>query len=327
MPPNKTSATWLQRLYRRMTGMPVIGPLLALPLSLYRLPAMRRQLQHHLTDSLQQLHQHSAALDRQQQQLHQHGTALDRQQQKLHQYGTALDRQQQQLQEDASRAVPAEIYRYLQDQFRGSRDELEKRLLTYVPLFQNLPPYPWDVPLVDLGSGRGEWLDLLARNAVPARGVDSNIEMINHCRQQRLDVVASGALEYLKGFSDNVVPAITSFHLVEHLTPPILVELLRECFRVLRPGGLLLFETPNPENYQVSSYYFHLDPTHLRPLPPPLSTHLVHALGFDRIRVIRAAAADTSQLFADPRLNDLFCVSMDYAVAAYKPELSADAGN
>jgi SAM-dependent methyltransferase len=218
---------------------------------------------------------------------------------------------------------PEEIYQYLQDQFRGSRQELENRLTQYVPLFQVLLPQPWPWPVVDLGCGRGDWLALLGRHNIPARGVDASREMIDACRLRGLDVVGGDALDYLQQLPENLAPAITAIQLIEHLPPPVLVALLKESFRVLRPGGLLLLETPNPENFQVSAYYFYLDPTHKHPIPPPLATYTMAAVGFTGIRVLRPEAYEPP-IFEDPRLNRFFCVAMDYAAIGYKPH--ADKG-
>lgn len=299
--------SYFRRGYQWAINLPGIGPLLALPLSLYRLPQLRR------------------ALLQQQQQLgvqNQHLTQLQQQSAEQQQgliFALDLWRQHEiRFQQQASRVIPDDIYRHLQEQFRGSQGDLEKRLQQYVPLFQELSPADWDYPLCDLGCGRGEWLNLLFHSGVPARGIDNNAQMIDTCRASNLDVVAGDAFDFLSRLPDSSVPAITAIQVVEHLSPPLFIQWLKEIYRVLHPGGILLFETPNPENIQVSSYYFRLDPTHVQPLPPPLATHTASAIGFEQIKVLRPEIYDPPE-FEDPRLNHFFSVSMDYAVVARKP--------
>ena len=297
MPPDLPSATRvsyfdrLRRIYRRLAALPVWGRFVALPLSLYRLPA--------LADQVRRI---EAQLD---------GERRAR---------LALA---ERFHREAACAYPDDIYQFLEEQFRGSRDDLEKRLIHYLPLVQSLPAPPWPLPLVDLGCGRGEWIELLARHGIPARGVDCSPQMISVCQQRGLDVAAADALEFLKGLPDEQVPAVSAIQFIEHLQPPMVAELLQEVFRVLRPGGLVLLETPNPENVQVSAYYFRLDPTHRHPVPPPLTTHTMAAVGFIHIRVLRPEIFDPP-IFEDPRLNRFFCASMDYAAYGYKPDAHPD---
>lgn len=313
--------SFFRHCYRWAINLPGIGPLLALPLSLYRLPALRRNMLQlhqqviaqgqHLTDLQQQSIVHSQQLVQQKQQSAEQEQGLIFGLEQLQKLDSCFHQQ-------SSRVIPDDIYRHLQEQFRGSQGDLEKRLQQYVPLFQELSPTHWNYPLCDLGCGRGEWLNLLFHSGVPARGIDNNVQMIDTCRARNLDVVADDAFDFLSRLPDSSVPAITAIQVVEHLSPPMFIQWLKEIYRVLRPGGILLFETPNPENIQVSSYYFRLDPTHVQPLPPPLATHTASAIGFEQIKVLRPEIYDPPE-FEDPRLNHFFSVSMDYAVVARKP--------
>jgi O-antigen chain-terminating methyltransferase len=116
--------------------------------------------------------------------------------------------------------------------------------------------------------------------------------------------------------------AVTAFHIIEHLSFGTLVALLDEALRVLAPGGVLLFETPNPANLQVGSRYFYFDPTHRNPLPSETMTMLAEARGFVRIRIEplhpmteRFDAADAA---LGAQLDALLHGPMDYALIAYK---------
>jgi len=124
-----------------------------------------------------------------------------------------------------------------------------------------------DSPILDIGCGRGEWLELLKENNLNARGLDLNQVMVRMCRDKGLNVEEGEALSFLKSLPDSSLGAVTGFHLIEHYGFEFLVKLLGEILRVLKPGGIVIFETPNPGNILVGSCNFYIDPTHNKPLP------------------------------------------------------------
>jgi SAM-dependent methyltransferase len=123
-------------------------------------------------------------------------------------------------------------------------------------------------PVLDLGCGRGEWLELLGDHDVPAYGIDSNDRFVEENRERGLDVRHEDALAHLRGLPESSVAAVSAFHLIEHLEVEALIELIDGALRVLRPGGLLILETPNPTNLEVGASTFHIDPTHRKPVHP-----------------------------------------------------------
>ena len=149
-------------------------------------------------------------------------------------------------------------------------------------------------------------------------GVDSNKLMVDQCREQGLDAIHMDMMDYLMTLKSDSLPFITGFHIMEHISAAGLLSLWREVYRVVEPGGVVLFETPNPENVQVATYYFFLDPTHRKPIPPPLATFSLDIIGFKEIRILRASHYERP-IFEDARLNDFFCAPLDYAVLGVKP--------
>ena len=225
------------------------------------------------------------------------------------------------------------LYAAFEDRFRGSPDEVTRRLAAYLPVLEVAQPQSLGLPVIDLGSGRGEWLGLLKENGFAAVGIDVNQAFVDEARERGLDVTLGDALEYLRDRPDGSCAAVTAFHVVEHLDSGSRESLLREAYRSLCPGGLLILETPNPENIVVGASSFYLDPTHLSPIPPGLLGFLCEQAGFESVSVARvnsdvlgaplaSVPGDSSQALqinaAIHLLNELCFAAPDYAVVAQK---------
>ncbi len=217
------------------------------------------------------------------------------------------------------------LYVALQDAFRGPRADVKARLAFYLPLVKEATSGGAAMPVLDLGSGRGEWLELLREHGVTARGVDRNRVLLDDCRRRGLDVEEGDVPACLHGLADGGLAAVTCFHVVEHLPFETLVELVDQIVRVLRPGGLAVFETPDPQNLLVASHAFHLDPTHRRPLPSAMLKLLVEVRGLRRVEVVRLNPSAEAVRVADEgsevarRFNEYLYGPRDYAVIGWKP--------
>ncbi|MDQ6790398.1 MAG: methyltransferase domain-containing protein, partial [Candidatus Dormibacteraeota bacterium] len=165
-----------------------------------------------------------------------------------------------------------------QERFRGSREFVRRRLEIYLPQVQSVAGA--DHRVLDLGPGRGEWLALLRDRGIAAYGVDVNSSFVASAGEIGLDVRHQDAVEHLRSLPDGSLAAVTAFHLVEHLSPAALIELVDNALRALRPGGLLILETPNPLNLKVGAASFHLDPTHVRPIHPLFLEFVLENRGF-----------------------------------------------
>jgi SAM-dependent methyltransferase len=170
-------------------------------------------------------------------------------------------------------------------------------------------------PVVDIGCGRAELVELLARRGVEAIGVDTDPSMVAEARDRGLDVRQVDGSSFLRDREPGSLGAIIATHLVEHLEFPDLVELLELAASRLRPGGVFIAETPNPTSLVVLGNSYILDPTHLRPLHPSLLTFLCEGAGFRDIRLrFHAPATDYHlPMIDDPdappwtkRVNDAF---------------------
>jgi SAM-dependent methyltransferase len=214
------------------------------------------------------------------------------------------------------------FYRVFEDTFRGDRSLIRERLHVYIPFLRESDLSQSGDEILDLGSGRGEWLELLRDEGYQATGLDINQAMIQECRELGLSVVEGDALIYLKSLSDNTLGAITGFHIVEHLPFENLIELMAEAYRVVRPNGLIIFETPNPRNVIVGSCTFYIDPTHKNPIPPEVLQFMINYSGFEKAQILLLNPSQDVPVLEDSamadRFNELFYGSMDYAVIGIK---------
>lgn len=179
------------------------------------------------------------------------------------------------------------FYRAFEDRYRGSRELITERLKAYLPFFSPLKALYQDYPVLDLGCGRGEWLELLTAEGYAPTGVDLDEGMLEACEALDLPARKADALGALKELADDSLIAVTGFHIAEHIPFPVLQELVAEALRVLRPAGLLILETPNAESLVVGTNSFYLDPTHERPLPNLLLSFLAEHAGFAKSKIVR----------------------------------------
>jgi SAM-dependent methyltransferase len=230
-------------------------------------------------------------------------------------------RQLQALAEEADHALDA-FYVSFEDQFRGSRAEIKQRLRVYLPFITGAGIGRDDAPVLDVGCGRGEWLELLKEEGLRSSGVDSNRVLVAQCQELGLEVVEKELMSYLPGLPDSSLGAVTGFHIVEHLPIETLVKFLDETIRVVKPGGVVIFETPNPQNVLVGTCNFYFDPTHRNPLPSPVMKFLLESRGYTRVEVLNLNASDEAPVKGSSelarRFNQYFYGPMDYAVIGWR---------
>ncbi len=214
------------------------------------------------------------------------------------------------------------LYAALENRFRGTSEEIRERLKVYLPFVETAGAGTPQKPVLDLGTGRGEWLELLRDSGYAARGVDSNSILIAECRERGLDVIEDDLMNYLSNAADDSVGAVTGFHVAEHLPFPTLVRMLDEAVRIVQPGGCVIFETPNPQNVLVGSCNFYLDPTHRNPLPAPVMQFLLESRGLTNVEVVKLNPSTAEPVEGDTdlarRFNQYFYGPMDYAVVGRK---------
>ena len=212
-----------------------------------------------------------------------------------------------------------DFYRAFEDRHRGSRELILERLQVYLPYISPLLQLHSPAKALDLGCGRGEWLQICQAVGFEVHGVDLDAGMLQACQDRGLPVTLGDGISYLQSQADASLSVVSGFHVAEHIPFEQLDLLVREALRALKPGGLLILETPNPENLVVGTVSFYLDPTHQRPIPPQLLEFLPSHRGFARIQTLRLQEAQGIQTRQDISLQDvLHGVSPDYAVVSQK---------
>jgi 2-polyprenyl-3-methyl-5-hydroxy-6-metoxy-1,4-benzoquinol methylase len=195
--------------------------------------------------------------------------------------------------EAASAPAATHAYKYVafEVRFRGSEQEIRTRLADYVSYFEGA------ANVLDIGCGRGEFLDLLKRAGVSAKGLDLNSEMVEVCRSRGLDVVEADALGYLTGVADESLGGLIAVQVVEHLQPEYLTRLLETAFFKLKPGARIVLETINPACWVAFFESYLRDLTHVRPIHPDTLQHLLHVSGFSSVDIVyRAPIGEEARL-------------------------------
>lgn len=221
-----------------------------------------------------------------------------------------------------SRALDS-FYLSFENRFRGTRAEIKKRVTFYLPFLAAAQAGKKGRPVLDLGCGRGEWLELLKENKLEAHGVDLNSAMIAQCKKLGLKVVHQDAIDYMRSLRANSHGGVSGFHIIEHLPFETLMDFFREARRILQPGGVAIFESPNCKNLVVGAASFNIDPTHRNPVFPETAEFMLQSHGFERIQIEYLSPVADVKFKTDTRelaiVKDMLYGPQDFGIIAYKP--------
>ena len=218
----------------------------------------------------------------------------------------------------AAGAIPPGVYALFEERFRGSPAEIARGQRFYLELLRNLPG-----PVLDVGCGRGEFLELLKAEGIASSGVESNPVSVEAARGRGLSVEGADALQLLGARPAGKLGAVVAFQVVEHWAPEGIFRFLQLARRALAPGGVLVAETINVDSLSAMKA-FYLDPTHVRPVPPDALRFLAEAAGFTDARIEYRSPLPASSRLAGTdddarKLNALLFAPQDYALIARAP--------
>lgn len=180
----------------------------------------------------------------------------------------------------------------LRNQSRGTSGEITEKLKFYLPILDRIQIPRSNSKILDLGCGRGEWLNLLKKNDYTAIGVDIDSSMISECKGFGLEVLQENAISFIENCDLESYKAITCFHLIQYLNLSDLIAIFQHALNALIDGGVFLIESPNPENFQVATHDFYMDHNQKKLFPPTLIEFLAKYTGFREIKVEKIYSSD-----------------------------------
>ena len=249
----------------------------------------------------------------------------------LHWSGTANPAETKQVTGDDHAALLNEhLYLPLLNEDRGIESVIKARVQRYLPLFARQADAGTlaKAPVLDVGCGRGEFLDACREARIPCQGVDINEDMARQCEAKGHRVACADAVQHLRSLGDRSLRGIVAIQVVEHLPPAQVIEFLKLSVHKLSPGGRLVIETPNVTSFFALSMFYR-DFTHQQPIHPDTLTFMLQSLGMREIKRLDLSPVDEA-LRLDPveepamaanirKLNDIVYGHLDYAILAEKP--------
>lgn len=213
--------------------------------------------------------------------------------------------------------IPKNIFSYkdFEDVFRGCETDIKSRLKKYLKFV--IPKEK----VVDLGCGRGEFLELLKEKRIESVGIDSNKDMINTCKKKNLNVYHGDIFNQLNRFKDDSLGTITAFQVIEHLNFRDIARLINICYKKLKKQGVLIFETPNPNNLSIFYNSFYKDPSHIKPISHSVLEFLFEKNGFNKHKILFSSKVDNCLEGNDEntkKLNKILFGNQDYALIGNK---------
>jgi len=195
---------------------------------------------------------------------------------------------------------PLDDWRYagFENRYRGDEEEVKKQQAQFLPYFDKAGK------VLDLGCGRGEFLELLQENGIDAQGIDLNEQMIEICRDKGFDCQRGDVIESLNQYQDNSLGGIFSSQVIEHLPPQYLQRMIELAYFKLAPGGHLVLETLNPASvFGLVQIYF-LDLTHQKPIHPQTLKFLMETSGFEDVEIQYSAPFEEERLQTLPGADE-----------------------
>ena len=217
--------------------------------------------------------------------------------------------------------MDSDFYTDFENNFRGSREQIIDVLSNYDGLIDYILTIDNDPSLLDIGSGRGEWIQKCNAKGFNSIGLELDAKMVNDCRKLNLNIQEGDALSLLDEFGEDTFSIVSAFHVIEHISHENLKKLIIHAKRILKPEGLLILETPSIDNLMVSSKSFHIDPTHINPIHPDLLSFMIKRVGFTKLKYYFINGGPLQNSQADSLTRVFNGVAQDLVLIASKSSI------
>lgn len=242
---------------------------------------------------------------------------------KLENYNNILENYNNRLEKIEQKDKISFDYVKFEDKYRGSQEEIKDRLLEYLKYFEGKHN------VLDIGCGRGEFLQILKENNIEAKGIDINNDMLLLCKEKNLNVKNMDALAYLNSLEDNSLGGIMLTQVIEHMDPNYLIQLVSLAYKKLKPEAYFVAETINPQSLIVFTEAYFMDLSHIRMIHPYTIKFLLDNEGFTEsninylsrvsdLRIPEVSELPTEFNKAIDKLNDVVYGYRDYAIIGRK---------
>tara|TARA_Y100001968_G_C19349576_1_gene713886 strand:- start:96 stop:1307 length:1212 start_codon:yes stop_codon:yes gene_type:complete len=217
--------------------------------------------------------------------------------------------------------MDSDFYVEFENNFRGSREQIINVLANYDGLIDYILSIDKNPSLLDIGSGRGEWIQKCNAKGFKSIGIELDSRMVKDCKNLNLNIKQGDALSLLDDFHEDSFSIVSAFHVIEHMNYANIDELLIKCKRILKPDGLLILETPSIDNLIVASKSFHIDPTHINPIHADLLAFMVKRTGFTTVECYFINGGPLQNSEADLLTRVFNGVAQDIVLIATKSNL------
>ena len=217
--------------------------------------------------------------------------------------------------------MDSDFYTEFENNFRGSREQIINVLSNYDGLIDYILNIDNNPSLLDIGSGRGEWIQKCKAKGFNSIGLELDPKMVDDCKKLNLNIKQGDALSLLDDFAEDSFSIVSAFHVIEHMNHENINELLIQSKRILKPDGLLILETPSIDNIMVSSKSFYIDPTHINPIHPDLLAFMSKRNGFEKLKYYFINGGPLQNSEADSLTRIFNGVAQDLVLIASKSKI------
>jgi SAM-dependent methyltransferase len=165
-------------------------------------------------------------------------------------------------------------------------DDLERLKRDRLPRW--IDEIPKNARILDAGCAEGHWLEGLRRMGYTnLTGVELSPQLLAAAKSRLPDAVAlveADLRDWLRQAPAESYDVVFFHDVLEHLPREHTIEVLRDFYRILAPGGRLSMRVPNMASL-VGGFNMAIDFTHVTPFTEHSLVQVMESAGFDPVRI------------------------------------------